>query len=233
MRRLLQISILINAIGLCLAGIFIYKTGGISNLFYKLKSKHVIAKMQHRQSQFSNAAICNNCIVFLGDSITEYGEWSELLPKYPILNRGIAGDGIEGVINRLDEIARHDPSMIFLMIGVNDLSFHKIQSVINMYTKLLSSIQELMPQTKLIVQSILPVNNAIYHLGIENEAIDQVNAALREICDQSGLTYLDLGADFKNQENNLKSNYSNDGIHINGIAYNQWKEKLKPWLPIE
>ena len=31
-------------------------------------------------------------IVMLGDSLTEWGNWHELVPEYRVINRGISGD---------------------------------------------------------------------------------------------------------------------------------------------
>mgnify|MGYP006140392103 FL=1 len=42
-----------------------------------------------------------NAIVFLGNSITEVGQWSELFTDPNIINRGISGDVTYGVLNRL------------------------------------------------------------------------------------------------------------------------------------
>ena len=59
--------------------------------------------------------------LFLGDSLTEYGNWRELFPGLDIKNRGIAGDTTDGVLHRLDGITALSPDKIFLMIGINDL----------------------------------------------------------------------------------------------------------------
>lgn len=216
-----------------MAGLIIYKVGGLSNLVYKLNSKHVIAQMDQRNSQFSKSEKSKGCIVFLGDSITEYGEWSEMFPSYKIINRGIAADGISGILSRLDEVVRHEPKTIFLMIGINDLSFHPAADVISNYKTLINKIQLQLPYTELVVQSILPINNSVFNIGIDNRKIDKVNQALKETCQQMNISYLDLTLAFKDIENNLIEAYTEDGIHINGIAYNEWKKKLTPWFPTE
>ncbi|WP_315817090.1 hypothetical protein [Paraflavitalea speifideaquila] len=45
---------------------------------------------------FSNLHPPKNCVVFLGNSITEVGRWSELLPADKAINRGISGDNSWG-----------------------------------------------------------------------------------------------------------------------------------------
>ena len=69
-------------------------------------------------------------LVFLGDSITDDGNWDKLFPNLSAENRGIGGDSTLGLLNRLDQIIALQPSQIFLMIGamvfilmMSDISF--------------------------------------------------------------------------------------------------------------
>jgi len=233
LRKILAASLLFNIIGLGLCGIVIHKLGGISNFIFKLKAKHTTAKINHRISQFASNPNSMGATIFLGDSITEYGEWSELFPNHRVLNRGIAGDGIVGVKNRLDELARHQPDKIFLMIGINDLCYHPSEVVIEAYLDLLYALQDKFKNTDLIVQSILPINNGIYHISTTNLEVDKVNQAIQDFCKGQKIPYIDISSALKDKENNLGTNFTADGIHINGIAYNVWKEQIKHWFPIK
>jgi len=77
---------------------------------------------QQRSSLFRVLPVTKNDIIFLGNSITNGNEWSELFGDQTIKNRGISGDVTAGVLNRLDEVTSRNPSKIFLLIGVNDLA---------------------------------------------------------------------------------------------------------------
>lgn len=57
-------------------------------------------------------------IIFLGNSITNGGEWSELLNNKHVKNRGISGDICMGVYDRLDAVLKGKPAKIFLLIGI-------------------------------------------------------------------------------------------------------------------
>ena len=46
-----------------------------------------------------------NDIVFIGNSITDGGEWNELFTDPAIKNRGISGDISAGVVARIGEVA--------------------------------------------------------------------------------------------------------------------------------
>lgn len=217
-------------LGLLVCGFIVFQLGGISKVIHKIQGKHMIIKMDNRRSLFSSSPKSINSIIFLGDSITEYGEWSELFPKHQVLNRGIAGEGIHGVLHRLDEVKRHDPRIIFLMIGVNDLCYHQPEKVIDAYFNLLDTMLKNFRNTQIVVQSILPVNNNLLGTGTNNKAIDQVNAALAHHCGSLGLEYINLNHHFKDENQNLKETFTSDGIHINGIAYNTWKQVINPWI---
>lgn len=60
-------------------------------------------------------------IIFLGNSITEMGNWKQLMNDTTVLNRGISGDITFGVLKRLDDVIKKQPSKLFLLIGINDI----------------------------------------------------------------------------------------------------------------
>src|SRR5215468_7229419 len=59
-------------------------------------------------------------VVMLGDSLTQRGEWWELLGR-PVANRGISSDTVADVAARLDDVEALEPRVLFLLVGVNDL----------------------------------------------------------------------------------------------------------------
>lgn len=54
-------------------------------------------------------------IVMLGNSLTERGFWAEYFQGKRVLNRGIGGDCISGMINRVQPIVDGRPKAIFIM----------------------------------------------------------------------------------------------------------------------
>src|SRR4051812_36089312 len=59
-------------------------------------------------------------VVIVGDSLTERGEWGELLDR-PVANRGIAGDTVADVRARLGDISALEPRLVLVAVGINDL----------------------------------------------------------------------------------------------------------------
>ncbi len=167
-------------------------------------------------------------IVFLGNSITDIGEWTEIWQDIHVKNRGVSGDNTFGVLARLDEVVSSKPSKIFIMIGINDIAKNTPDSIIlNNYKKIIQYIRFHSPKTKLIVQSILPTNNFFTEFKNHQNKdthIRFVNTNLQSFCKENRLVFLDLYHHFLDNENKLDKKYTNDGLHINGYGYMLWKK---------
>jgi lysophospholipase L1-like esterase len=171
-----------------------------------------------------------NPIIWVGDSITDMGEWSEFFPNYNTLNRGISSDITFGVLNRMYEIIRHKPKKVFIMIGINDISRNIPDEVIvNNYRRMIDSLQQKTPLTKIYMQSVLPTNNTFTlfknHQN-KNEHILFVNNELKKICREKKVTYVNLYDAFLISEGTMNPLYTNDGLHLTGEGFLKWKEVL-------
>jgi lysophospholipase L1-like esterase len=181
-------------------------------------------------SMFEQMPASNNCIIWLGDSITDGGEWSELFSHYNTMNRGISADNTFGILYRLHEIIRRKPKKVFLLIGINDISKHIPDEVIlRNYKRIIDSLQLQTPATKIYVQSILPTNNnftLFKNHQNKTEHILFINNELKKLCIEKKITYVNLYDAFIDQEGKLNSLYTNDGLHLTGEGYIKWKEVL-------
>jgi lysophospholipase L1-like esterase len=65
-------------------------------------------------------------VIALGDSITEAGDWSDILPGVSVGNYGIGGDRSPDVLARLDTVISARPKVVALLIGTNDLAWSKL-----------------------------------------------------------------------------------------------------------
>ncbi|HOI88223.1 MAG TPA: GDSL-type esterase/lipase family protein [Lentimicrobium sp.] len=177
-----------------------------------------------KRSFFESMPNDTNEIVFLGNSITEMCDWNELFNVTNIKNRGISGDIINGVIERIDEVVSSEPKKIFIMIGTNDLGRGKsVNQIITEYEVLVELIINKTPQTELYLQSILPTKNQITR---KNEDIIEINKGIVEIAKKHSLTYINLYDLFKTKDNELNMNFSFDGLHLNGDGYLLWKDAV-------
>ncbi len=235
----LLFSTLLNLLFLVLGIIFLTKRGGLPYLFRKisclLMNEPYLIPMNEipyyvdKVSQFKNLTNTDTEIIFLGDSITDYCEWSELFGNHKIKNRGISGDRTDGILNRLDEILQAQPQKIFIMVGINDLiQGRERDKVFISYKTIVEKIKDKLPETKLFIQSVLPVNNLKAQkklfLIFNNTKVREFNTKLQELAKDFSLTYIDLFAAFADSNKELDEKYTTDGVHLNGEAYLLWKK---------
>ncbi|HWA33895.1 MAG TPA: GDSL-type esterase/lipase family protein [Cyclobacteriaceae bacterium] len=170
-------------------------------------------------------------IMFLGNSITEGGNWRKLLKDSSVVNRGISGDNTFGVIKRIDEVIRFQPSKLFMLIGVNDLSKNIPNSaVIENIFSIVSMIHSGAPKTKIYVQSLLPVNPGVKGFMTrfsKQSDILEINGQLKKYADVLKYEYVDIHTAFRDGKEMLDARYTYDGLHLNAAGYQHWVEYLK------
>lgn len=184
-----------------------------------------------RMEFFDKVPAQKKAIVFLGNSITEAGDWSDVLADKYILNRGISGDITFGVVARLDKILANKPSKLFLLIGVNDLKRGiPNEMIIENYRKIVALVKQQSPKTKLYLQSVLPINEALLIEAFQQVKmgnIKHLNDALEQIAKENKVVYVDLSKALADNDGQLKKEFTPDGIHLRPVAYITWVNYLK------
>lgn len=167
-------------------------------------------------------------IVFLGNSITENGDWNEIFRNKNIVNRGIGGDVCFGLLNRLDEVLASKPKSIFLMIGINDIGRSvPVDVIASKIKEILVKIATDSPSTKIYLQSVLPINEDVIwydYMKNKSDKIVLLNDQLKRIAATENIRYLDLYSSFANEKGYLKPAYTADGIHLSAAGYLHWRD---------
>lgn len=197
--------------------------------------RHYSTYYYQRASLFESLPVSSKDIVFLGNSITNGGEWSELFNDKHIKNRGISGDVAMGVYDRLNPILKGKPAKIFLLVGINDLSRGtSADSIVMEIGLIVQKIRKDSPRTKLYLQSILPVSNQFKMFGSHTSRaadIPNINAKLAKLSDNEKVIYVDLYTPFvDNETGKMKSEYTNDGLHLLGNGYLLWRDTILPYV---
>ena len=187
-----------------------------------------------RATHFELLPTSSKDIIFLGNSITDGAEWSELFSNRHVKNRGISGDTTWGVYDRLHTILKGNPKKIFLLIGINDIGRGRNnQYVIDGIERIVKRVKKEAPRTKLYIQSILPVNPIYQKFGGHTsqwKRIPIINQSIRKIADSEGITYIDLFSKFADTEGKMNKDLTNDGLHLLGKGYEIWKETILPYI---
>lgn len=171
-----------------------------------------------------NTLAANSKLVFLGDGLIENYD----LDKYYTLvsnkfNRGVIGDDTFTLQKRL-QVSLYDikPSVCVLLIGTNN-----IKNALKNYEEILAEIKEKCSTTKLVIQSIYPTS---LKYAKRNKKIVEVNAELKVLAEKYGYTYVDIHSSLKDENGELNSKYTTDGLHLNEDGYKIITEVLTPVL---
>ncbi len=180
-------------------------------------------KMRRTQIELLSPSVGR--VLFIGDSITEQGMWSEWFPEFDTLNRGIASDTVGGVRSRL-AYAIYDPAVIVLLIGTNDLSglgrSTSVRDISGQMRDLVSGIRELAPTQRLIINSVMPRQRSYA------KRVQRLNMEYRKIAAEFAADYLDLWPTLANSGGVLRPEYTEDNLHLNGSGYRAWVDVLRP-----
>ncbi|MDR1199275.1 MAG: GDSL-type esterase/lipase family protein [Prevotellaceae bacterium] len=185
-------------------------------------------------SLFDVLPVTSSDIIFIGNSITDGCEWSELFNSINVKNRGISADRTYWILERLDNIIKGKPRKLFVQAGTNDLGAgHSPQSVAGNIAKLIDRFQAESPETELYIQSIFPVNNSFAkyasHSSKDKEIVE-ANELLKQLCALKGITFVDVYSKLVDENGKLNREYTNDGLHLMGAGYLLWKEFIEKYV---
>ncbi len=241
-KRFLIVSLIGNIIFIIIFTAAVLKKGGLEYIEKKIFPKNytevnkqnfkyinLLERNIQKVSLFDLLPITEEDIIFIGNSITSGCEWAELLNSSKVKNRAILGDNSLGILYRIDHIAKFKPQKIFLMIGINDLSAKtKIDTIVKNYANIVIRIKSLSPQTKIYIQSVLPVNDDFK--AVDNEDVIELNSKIKNVAMEYNVTYIDINSSLLDSSGKLSREYSNDGLHLLGIGYLKWKNIIEPYV---
>jgi len=167
-------------------------------------------------------------IAFVGDSLTHGGRWQEFFLNQEVANFGVPGEKSSQILARVDEVIDWNPQKIFLMMGINDLGEGlNVDIILKHYKKIIVRIKEI-GKVELYVQSLLPINPMLFtNSKLSKSDIVIANYRLQELCGNEKISFIDLHSCFSNYENELISEYTCDGLHLNEAGYKLWANCLR------
>ncbi len=183
-----------------------------------------------RATHFDDLPVHRNDIIMLGNSLTDGAEWNELFNNPHVKNRGIIGDIVQGLYERMEPILQGQPRKIFILSGVNDVS-HGVDgdSIGRAMEKLIVLIKERSPRTKIYLQSMLPFNTDVQMwklLKDREQVVIDGNRAMEEVCKRQGVTWINLYPLFVDKNGKLRADLTNDGLHLLGPGYLIWRDAV-------
>jgi len=217
-----------------LAGSLAVNVAGASYAVYRLvrepppRPEHYRMDRMDQLAQLDRSATAPVRVVMLGDSLTDRGEWHELLAEPSVANRGIAGDTIRGATARVPTLASLDPAIVGVMLGINDLlGGRSVAACVQDYRELLAALERAVPRARIVVQSVLPVRPPATP---PVATIAALNRELRGLCEAHGCTYVDVHAALTGPDGLLAPELTRDGVHLTGEGYVRWRDVVRPHL---
>ena len=173
--------------------------------------------------------------LFLGDSITDFYDLDKYYPDMPTVNSGVSGNTTEDILKDMKKRAyQYNPSKVFLLIGTNDLDTkHSKEDIVKNVEKIISELKENRPKAELYIESIYPVNPDVRRSksgNRNNDDIKQINKELKKYCKENKINYINLYDLLKDEDDNLKEEYTKDGLHLSDEGYKVVTEEIKKKL---
>lgn len=132
-----------------------------------------------------------------------------------VVNKCVDGDSTDGMLERFGRsVAPEEPDYVILWAGINDLYAGRDPQ------QTAGNIVELAERT--VQVGAAPIHCAVTpvegspHL---NERIRELNALIREHCEEKGFPYVDLYAATAGYDLRLDPRYSDDGVHLSREGY--------------
>ena len=167
-------------------------------------------------------------LIFIGDSLTEWGDWQRRFPDYAVTNLGISGETVEGLLARRERIRAQveSPDHIFLMTGINNIATEQYDTI-EPYREIVRNLTTWYKRATLVIQSILPAELT----WISSDVIRDTNRELEQLATEFNAEYLDVYRVFVDDQGNPKIGYlQDDGVHLGSKGYDAWVKEVAGFL---
>ena len=191
---------------------------------YDLKGYYANVLLEETES-FSDEYLKD--FVFAGDSIPLYYAEYSAITGHQIWNKnGINPEtvktskininyGNDGQMLLVDAFEKYKPKYALLTLGSNSAGWMKVNYFIDEYKELIKQIQDVSPDTKLIIQSIPPVDAKLDdNNSLNNKKINDFNYHLLKMCNELNIPFLYSAEALKDENGTCKKGLcQSDGIH--------------------
>lgn len=171
-----------------------------------------------------------NRIVFIGDSIIAGWNDSSIFAENPnYVNRGINGQTTAQILHRFqNDVIDLKPKQVVILVGTNDIAenngFISIKEIQNNFLSIIGIAKS--NAITVILCSVLPTAQYYWNKKIQPfDKIKELNIFLASLSDNKTVFYIDFHTSFVEDEH-IKINYSDDGVHPNKLGYQQMSKLL-------
>ena len=183
------------------------------------KIQQLEAKQNTQEDTRSPKEIFSSAVV-MGDSITEgFTEYDVLNASSVVSKIGVELDELD---EQIEQVVKLNPQVIFLAYGMNDIIATQgdTEEFIEQYSVLLDKLEEELPDTKIFVNSIFPVQEQEIEKEPAFKNLEEYNQDLSKLCDEQQIAYID------NTQLVSSQYYEEDGVHFKPEFYPIWADRM-------
>lgn len=166
---------------------------------------------------FKNYGLCKNVYAVVGLTVDT------------IFTKSASGNGVPVI----DELYGKNYDKIILMLGDNECGWPNQDIFIERYAKVVDAIRQRIPDADIIIQAVLPISaeaSAKNDFGCNNNAINSLNAKIKQLCADEEILFLEQPSCLKGSDGALLSDAASDGIHLNKNYAEIWLDFLRKLL---
>lgn len=158
--------------------------------------------------------------VVMGDSIAySFAEYDVLDASSVVAKIGVSIVSIDEDLATVEQMV---PDAIFLSYGMNDITNTNGDAQVyrEQYKSVIDELKKELPNSRIFVNSIFPVQQKVLAEQPEFENLAQYNEMLSELCDEEKITFID------NTSLVEEKYYEPDGIHFVAEFYPIWADRM-------
>lgn len=173
-------------------------------------------------------AVPRDAILFVGSSTIRMWQTADAFPNLPIINRGFGGSTIADVNRYADRIVlKYKPRTIVFYAGDNDIAGGRSPDrVVSDFETFSKNVHERLPETRMIYLAIKP-SIARWQLWPK---MQEVNSRIKTmLASNPRFMYIDTAPALLSANGEPdKTNFRDDGLHMNEQGYAAWNRLLMP-----
>lgn len=218
---------LTKAIKIVLASLFIFAVI-LTSAQDPNRFKDQIEDLTEREYNFSPD---KKLLLFTGSSsIRMWKDVQDRFPEYNVINNGFGGSHFSDLMYFYDElITKHNPEIIFIYEGDNDIASKKwVCRVKRDAKKLHKKLREDFPDTKIVFIAPKP-SIARWHL---KKKYGRLNRKLQRYAGRKNNTeFADVWSAMLDENGNVFEDiFIDDGLHMNKKGYDLWEEVISGFI---
>ena len=161
--------------------------------------------------------------LFIGDYYVDDMNFEDFLyPYVKVSNKDYTTSDL--LENIEDDVYMYNPSDVFIELGINDLNNGVEENeIINNLESIITGIKSNRKYAKIYIESLYPINikeesERTLKEEIDNDVIKSFNKRLEKLSKSLDVNYIDMYSELS-EDDLLKENYTDDGIHLNEDGY--------------